>query len=805
MWYVANRTVFALAALIVVITPSIYSERIPLPEGVFYYKPAASVFGAEAAWVNPAGLGRYNASSFQLMADHTAGDYGKSWGTVIGREQLAVAYRYLDNPDGVNYREYLFAASMPLGNRLHFGGSYRYFKDAPGIYNKRHFWNIGLMGQGRGPLNWAAVLSNLNRGKKDGQRTETEQRYSLSYRPLEKAVTFSVDMLLSTKTRLSNADFVYHLEVVPYRGLYVEGYVDSDENFQVGLRANLLQYFVGSQSNFQKGGDHHRTTAFFGATNLRQPSLVPQPRRRLSIGLSGKLRENPPRPRFGREETSFISLLTTIYRAAEDPSISEMVLSLESLSLGFGQAQELREALRFFKSKNKTIVCHLSYPNNIAYFVASVGDSILIPPVSQLNLVGLRAELSFYAGTLEKLGVKVDLLRIGDYKTAPEKYTRKVATDQNRQQVNRLLDDIYNQFVTAVAEGRGITADSVRKIIDNGPYASAKALEYGLVDGLSYRDELKRDFLSDLPEVSFKRYVSDTLANDGWPAEPVLALVVAEGEIRFDGGSVSPFDSGDKATPASMKRAFERAAREPHVRGVIFRINSPGGLALAGEEIYHSAHKTSEKKPLVVSMSNVAASGGYYIAMSAERLFAAPGTITGSIGIYGGKVDLSGLYDKIDLGKELYTRGEFAGMFSTIRPFTQEERDKYYSHMKAFYDYFLELVSGNRSLSVDSVDALSRGRVWTGREALSIGLIDELGGLKPSLDYTAARLGLKDYRIAVYPEKRPWFVLPGRSFVKAMARFLLGDGGGNETLPNGLDFTTNGEIFARLPFDITIE
>jgi len=803
--YMATRVTVTAMAMLVLGMSSVRSQRVPLPEGVFYYKPAASVFGAEAAWVNPAGLGRYNASSFQVMADYADGYCFKSWGTVIDREQIAVAYRYLDKPDSVNYREYLFAAGMSLGRKLHFGGSYRYFKEAPDILNKRHFWNIGFMGQGRGSFSWAAVFSNLNRGRIGDKRTETEQRYSLSYRPVGKPVTFSVDMLLSTKTRLSNADYVYHLEVVPYRGLYVEGYVDSDKNFQIGARVNLIRHFIGSQSSFQKNGSHLRTTAFLGATSLRQPSLLPPPKRRLAVGLSGRLRENPPRPVFGPRETSFITLLTTMYRAAEDPSISEMVLSLRNLSLGFGQAQELRDALKFFKSKNKTIVCHLSYPNNIAYFVASAADSILISPISQLNLVGLRAELSFYAGTLDKLGIKADLMRIGDHKTAAERYTRRAATEQNRQQINRLLDDIYDQFVTAIAEGRDVSADSIRRIIDNGPYTSVEAMEYGLVDGLSYRDELKEDFLSNLPEVSFKRYVGDTLLNDGWPAEPVLALVVAEGEIAFDEGSVSPFSRSDKVTPSSMKRSFERVVRQPNVKGVIFRINSPGGFALAGEEIYHSAQKAAEKKPLVASMSNLAASGGYYIAMPSVRLFADPGTITGSIGIYGGKVDLSGLYKKIDLGKELYTRGRFAGMLSTMRPFTDEEREKYHSQMKAFYDYFVELVSNNRALSADSVDALSRGRVWTGREALSNGLIDELGGLKRSLDYTAMRLGLKDYRIAVYPEKRPWFVFPGRSFMKAIAHFFSGKGNGEETLAKGLGLSGRGDILARMPFDISIE
>jgi len=805
MQYTATRIAIIVAALIVLVASSICGQRVPLPPGVFYYKPAASVFGAEAAWVNPAGLGRYNASSFQVMADYADGYCFKSWGTVIDREQIAVAYRHLNKPDSVNYSEYLFAAGMSLGRRLHFGGSYRYFKEAPGIYNKRHFWNIGFMGQGRSSFSWAAVFSNLNRGQVEGKRTEIEQRYSLSYRPMGKVVTFSVDMFLSTKTKLSNADYVYHLEVVPCRGLYVEGYVDSEKNFQIGARVNLIQHFIGSQSSFQKSGDHLRTTAFLGATSLKQPSLIPPPQRRLAVGLSGKLQENPPRPVFGSRETSFITLLTTIYRAAEDPSIGELVLSLKGISLGFGQAQELREALMYFKSAGKTIICHLSYPNNIGYFVASISDSILIPPVSQLNLVGLKAELTFYAGTLEKLGVKADVIRIGNYKTAPEKYTQNAATEQNKRQINRILDNIYNQFVTAIAEGRGVSIDSVQDIINNGPYTSAEAIEHGLVEGLSYRDELKKDFLSKLPEVSFRRYLSDTLLNDGWPAEPVLALVVAEGDITEGGGNVSPFDASNKVTPASMRHAFERAVGESNVKGVIFRINSPGGYALASDEIYHNAQEATEEKLMVASMSNVAASGGYYIAMPSTRLFANPGTITGSIGIYGGKVDLSGFYKKINLGKELYTRGQFAGMLSTIRPFSQEERERYRTHLKAFYDHFIQLVSGNRKLPVDSVDALSRGKVWTGREALSNGLIDELGGLKRSLDYVADRLELKDYRIAIYPEKRPWFVLPGRSFMKAIARFLVGEGTFNEVLSKGLGLTESGEIIARMPFDITIE
>ncbi|HWR84249.1 MAG TPA: signal peptide peptidase SppA [Candidatus Deferrimicrobium sp.] len=777
------------------------AERLPMPDGVFYYKPAASVFGAEAAWTNPAALSRYRTSSVQVISDIEAGSTFKSWGAVINREQIGAAYRVLRDSLGQHYREVLLASSVALG-QIHVGGSYRHFKEAPGVYHKKHFWNLGVVGSS-GRFSWAAVWSNLNRSRLGGERTETEQRYSLSFRPAGNTLTLSVDMFFSTKTRLDNADYVYHVEAVPKAGLYVEGFITSDKEFQVGLRANLQQYFTGVQSFFTSKGRHTRTTAYLGATNSRQASLIPPSRHRLTLDVGGRLRENPPQPVFGRRETSFIALLLTIHRAADDPSIAQMLLRLDSPRLGLAQAQELREALLRFRERGKTIVCHATAPNNIGYFIASATDSILIPPVSQLNLVGLRAELSFYAGTLEKLGAKADLMRIGAYKSAAEMYTEKVATEENRAQINRLLDDLYDQFVTAIADGRQISADSVRKIIDGGPYTSEEARRFGLVDGLSYRDELDRSVISDLPEISFRQYQKDTLLNDGWPAVPKIAVVVAEGDIA--GNTASVFGGGDDVTPAVMERAFTVARRAPDVRGIVFRINSPGGLALAGEEIYRSVRRAGEEKPIVVSMANVAASGGYYVAMPCRKLFSNPATITGSVGIYGGKIDMSGLYEKIALTKELFTRGRFAGMLSTIRPFTDDERAKYFSHMQAFYDHFIQLVAENRGLKTDSVRALSEGRVWTGREALSHGLIDELGGLKQSIDEIADRSGLKDYRIAVFPERRPWFVFPGRSLMNAAASLFSDEKSPAQQWAEGFGLGTDGEILARLPFDISIE
>lgn len=781
-----------------------FAERVPRVEGVFYYQPATYAAGAETVWNNPAGIGRFNAAGFQLMADYENAIFAKSWGGVTHEHGLAVAYRYLHKPEG-NFKEYIFNAAVPVSQSgIYFGGSYSYFSEGPGIYNNRHSWNIGLLSQSSTRLSWAAVWSNLNRGKIGDQRTEMEQRYSISYRPVDSRFTMSVDMLLSTHQQLNNAEYIYHVEAVPTPGLFVNGYIDSHKNFEIGVRANLLKYFVGSRVDYNKHGNFRRSTSVVGANNRRQASLVKEPKQRLAVSVTGRTPENPPRPVIGPSRTSFTELITTIYRASTDPHISEMVINLNGLAYGLGQAEELRNALLNFRRRSKKVICHLSMPNNIGYYVATACDSILLPPVSQLNLIGLRAELTFYAATLEKIGVKVELLRIGEYKTAPERYTRTAASEANREQTNRLLDQLYDQFVTGIAQGRGLTPDSVKRIIDNGPFTSADALSFGLVDGLSYIDQMSRSYLQPMPEVSFRRYRNDTLLNDDWGSKPVIAIVVADGEIASSSSGLPPFNNPDVLTPGNMRQAFAKVSSDSRVKGIVFRINSPGGDALVSSDIYHWAEEAARHKPMVVSMSNVAASGGFYIAMSAEHVFADPGTVTGSIGIYGGKLDLQGLYKKLAVGKELYTRGRFAGMMTWTRPATEEEKDKYFSQLEAFYDHFVDLVAVNRELPADSINNLGQGRVWTGNEAIANGLVDDLGGLQDAVVYMAGHLQLSDYRIEVYPQNRPLFILPRLPLLEYVSAALSG-GSPAENAVEQMDLPQDWNIYARLPYDITID
>ncbi len=800
-------TKLLLLLLVMILLPAVETksgERVLMPEGVFFYKSASNVFGFESTWINPAGLGGFDGSGVMLMADYFDGDIAKSWGALVNGEQSAIAYRNIDNPNGADYREWVLASGLGLG-KINVGGSYRNFSSGPGIYDNRHFWNIGFQLKGDYKLSSAVVLSNLNRGRINGESSEVEQRYSISYRPFDFDLTISADMLRSSTVNIGDAKMIYNMTLSPHPGLTVSGLLDSDENFNIAVRANLLEYFVGNESRFDRRGGGRGTTIYAGTTDLKQESLVPPQARRLSIDVPGVLAENPPNPLFGKKSRSFYGLVSNIYRAADDPSVKEIVIKIPHLSIGFAQAQELRDALKYFKKSGKTVVCHLAMPNNLAYFVAAVSDSILIPPVSQFNLVGLKAELTFYAGTFAKLGVEFDLVKIGAYKSAAETLTQSKSSDANKKQINRLLDDIYGQFVGGIAEGRGISADSVKKIMDNGPYTSVQALQFGLVDGLTYADEMKKGFLSSLPEISLHRYEKDTLVNDGWPAKLKIAVVIAEGEIIYSNGNTLPWQNGESATPLSLEQAFKAAEKDKSVKAIVFRVNSPGGLALASDEILHSAEKASRQKPVIVSMGNLAASGGYFISMKADKLYADAATLTGSIGIFGGKLNLAKLYEKIELGKELYTRGKFAGMASEIQPFTDEEREKQIEHLGAFYGHFKDLVSQNRQMKTDSVESLAQGQVWTGQEAVANGLIDEVGGLKQALDYAAGRSNLKDYRVVFYPKKRPLFLWPKNTLINAAASIA---GFGKEKSSDGhsvLNGSESSGVFTRMLFDISIE
>jgi protease-4 len=371
---------------------------------------------------------------------------------------------------------------------------------------------------------------------------------------------------------------------------------------------------------------------------------------------------------------------------------------------------------------------------------------------------GMRAEVSFYADTLKKLGIEAEIERIGKYKSAAEPYSRSSMSDAYREVVNSVLDDTYGRFIATVAASRGKPDGEFRTLLDEGPFISTDALEAGLIDGLKYDDEFK-DHVKEAAdhdewhEVTFGDYRQSLQDPASLGGNDQIAVVYAVGEIMSGNSEMDPFFGSQVLGSESFAKTLRKVREDDSVKAVILRVNSPGGDAFASDLMWREVNLLREEKPLVVSMSDMAASGGYYIAMAQAPVVAYPGTFTGSIGVIYGKMNLRGLYDKIGVKKEVLTRGRFAAIDSDYHSLTPAEREKMQYEIEAFYKAFVQKVADSREREWDEIDEVAQGRVWMGSQAYENGLVDELGGFDRAIELAQEAAGLKDdeFRLTVYP------------------------------------------------------
>lgn len=491
----------------------------------------------------------------------------------------------------------------------------------------------------------------------------------------------------------------------------------------------------------------------------------------LVLALSGGVPEKPPMvvpfPAFeAKAPLTVRELWSAIRAAAEEPKIKALVLMPAGIKAGWGKLFELREALKAFKESGKPLVAYLRHPGAREYYLASVADQLYLSPEDMLDLKGLRVEAMYLRKTLDKLGVEVEIEHAGKYKDAGDVFTRDSMSPATREVLESILDEVYAHLVAAIAETRGMEEHQVRALLDQGPFLATQAKKNGLVDGLIYEDELfdrlKEKLEQDeIRKVSVKDYARYVAAQERAAGRPRIALLVGSGAILRGSGD----EFGDDGALWSRKfiRTIRRLREDETVRGVILRIDSPGGDAVASDEILRELRLLSEKKPLVVSMSDVAASGGYYIAMTGDPVVAYPGTFTGSIGVLYGKANLHGLYEKLGVRKEILKRGRFADIDSDYRPLGPEGRAKLRQGIEAVYASFLARVAEGRKRDVEEIRPLAEGRVWLGIQAKRNGLVDELGGLDRALELVKEKAGIApDERVALVPypaRKTLWEVL----------------------------------------------
>ena len=510
-------------------------------------------------------------------------------------------------------------------------------------------------------------------------------------------------------------------------------------------------------------------------------------------GLSGMFESRPP---------SIRALVEAVDRAGRDPAVKGLLLRVGSVSTGWARVEELRDALLRFRRSGKPSWAHIEFAGNQEYFLATGCAKVAASPTAMLDVSGLSAEVSFYKGSLDKLGVQAQFEGVGKYKNAPNQFTESGFTAPHREQMEALVASLFDHYVEAIAESRGLSPGDVRALVDRGPFRAPEAKEAGLVDELLYRDQVE-DRMPAAGRVSPAGYVKAG-RGFGFDGRPKMALVYAVGDIVPGESQSSPFGGG-MAGSDTIVRGLRQAAQDDAVRAIVLRVDSPGGSGTASDAIWREVGAARRTKPVVVSMGDYAASGGYYIAMGADAIVAEPGTITGSIGVFSGKFSLRGLYEKLGVSQETVRRGKNATLFSSWEPWTEEERAKVRGLNVAFYETFVAKAAEGRKKTPQEIDAVAQGRVWTGEEAVRVGLVDALGGLDAAVRVARERARIprgQEVQLVVLPQRKGLLeTLMERQDEEVLTRAL--GPGASSFLRWATALGDRGPI-ARVPFDLRV-
>lgn len=459
--------------------------------------------------------------------------------------------------------------------------------------------------------------------------------------------------------------------------------------------------------------------------------------------VSGLLLGAPP---------SFPALLSQLAKAERDPRIDTVVLRVRRLGLRWGKAQELRRAIARLRDAGKETIAYLevqSYGANLEYYVVSACNEVVLAPGVPTPVSGLRAEFLFLGGLWESLGIEFDVLGVGEYKSAVETLSARGMSEAHREMANSLLDSVERQFIDGVASSRGLRPDEVRAAVDAAPFPPEGAVARKLVDRIVHWDEIFSE-RGDPPRIEAARYAAVPASAVGFEPEARFALVFGAGNV-IQG---KPTGRGPVFASDTVVEALEQASEDDGISAIVLRLDSPGGSGAAAEQMWRAVRRARESKPVVVSMSDMAASAAYYVAAASDHVVAHRGTYTGSIGVFLMRPSFGGLLDELEIGHETLLRGKHADLLAATRPLSEATRERFLADIRSSYVQFVERVAEGRGLPEAEVDAVARGRVWTGEQALEKKLVDELGGLREAVLAAKEKAGLDadaDVELRVHP------------------------------------------------------
>ena len=487
-------------------------------------------------------------------------------------------------------------------------------------------------------------------------------------------------------------------------------------------------------------------------------------------GVIGQFFEAPPTVR---------SIVDALRKAKVDKRISSVIIRPTGTAALWGKVQEIRDAVVDFRRSGKPIVGYLEYGGEQEFYLASACDKVFLMPAASLDLTGMASYELFLRGTLDKIGAYPDTLHIGEYKTASNTFTEHTFTPAHREMAESLNGDLYGQLIRGLADGRHKSEKEIRDLVDHGPFLPEDAVRAGLVDDLAYEDELDdkvklaKGTVNFLSESDYRRVSPASVGLNRGPRIAVIYAIgiIASGESNYD----SP--SGQVLGADTMVEYIRKARADDSIKAIVLRVDSPGGSAIASDVIWREVMLTRAVKPVVASMSDVAASGGYYIAMPAHAIVAEPATLTGSIGVVMLKFVIDGTLKKLGMNMETVTKGRYADLYSPVRAFSPEERAKVQEQMQATYDTFIEKAASGRNTTPERIDAVAQGRVWTGAQGKQVGLVDELGGLDRALALAKQRAKIapdSEVELIVYPGKKSFYDIVKNPFGASERATALG-------------------------------
>jgi len=736
--------IIILSCLLTITTPQ-------LPLSVATTDDALAILG------NPAGLGigrtfnfyyLYNFSSFNSSGNRE--NFWDSQTFILQTQTAAISY--------VDLKNYRIGWGSKITDAFAFGAIHRKSDD-------KHYWDAGVMTRPIKYLSVGAIMNSI------GQSMPRQYMVGVGIRPLSDRLTITCDAYTDD---LRNPSIGFEAE--PIDGVEIKGKFNRNRDFSIQAGINLEKIGVGSilNSSFTSGAQK-RWAGYLRFDIENRRTLISPSEKFLEMTLNGSIADQKPGFSLLGSSVDFTTyeILNTLKKAKEDKRISGLILKLEQPKMSLALAQEIKSALDDFKKQGKKLIVYAPGLENVSYYLACSGDEIIVHPLAEITIPGIAARTMLLKGTLDKLGIEAEYEYVGKYKSAPEMVAADSISLANREVINSILDDYYQNITNTIANERNLTQSEVESRINQGFFLANEAKDNKLIDNYCYEDELDsilRNKYKDFQKIAATRYMRQKDYQYEWKSLPKIIVIYASGDIMNGESGTDPLMGSVICGASTIAKSIRTARKDKNVKAIILRVDSPGGDGFASDLIWRELAITKKIKPIIVSMGPVAASGGYYISMVGDRIFASPATITGSIGAFSIKFVTQKLYSKLGIKTETIKRGEHADAFSSDRNFTDAERKILKKHIEDFYTQFIGKVARYRNLSSEYIDSVGQGRVWTGNQAQNLHLIDSLGGLLDAINYAKAEANVKEVKMEFLPKPRQGFFNLAVNLVKTITK-----------------------------------